>query len=96
MSLPTYKSILEHDSNNGSESDDDLYSLKDKNAQLRQELQTQVLIFEQYMKVANLQQRKNDLDNKKGIDLRGVNSLRKSRKPSQDDSFYDKDREDEV
>ena len=72
MTLPTYKSILEQDSNHGSESDDDLYSLKDKNSQLRQELQTQVLIFEQYMKVANLQQRKNDLDRKKGIDLGGM------------------------
>ena len=32
MTLPTYKSILEQDSNHGSESDDDLYSLKDKNS----------------------------------------------------------------
>lgn len=40
MNLPIYKSILEQDSNHGSDSDDDLYSLKDKNAHLRQELQT--------------------------------------------------------
>ena len=48
------------------------------------------------MKVANLQQRKNDLDKKKGIDLQGVNSIQKSRKSSQDDFDYDKDKEDEV
>ena len=48
------------------------------------------------MKVANLQQRKNDLDKKKGIDLQGVNSIQKSRKSSQDDFYYDKDKEDEV
>lgn len=46
------------------------------------------------MKVANLQQRKNDLDKKKGIDLQGINSIQKSRKASQDDFYYDK--EDEV
>ena len=43
------------------------------------------------MKVANLQQRKNDLDKKKGIDLQGVNSIQKSRKSSQDDFYNDKD-----
>ena len=48
------------------------------------------------MKVANLQQRKNDLDKKKGIDLQGVNSIQKSRKSSQDDLDYDRDKEDEV
>ena len=48
------------------------------------------------MKVANLQQRKNDLDKKKGIDLQGVNSIQKSRKSSQDDFDYDRDKEDEV
>lgn len=48
------------------------------------------------MKVANLQQRKNDLDKEKGIDLHGVNSIKKSRKSSQDNFYYDKDKEDEV
>ena len=48
------------------------------------------------MKVANLQQRKNDLDKKKGIDLQGINSLQKSRKSSQDDFDYDRDKEVEV
>ena len=48
------------------------------------------------MKVANLQQRKNDLDKKKGIDLQGVNSIQKSRKSSQDDFDYDRDKEDEI
>ena len=48
------------------------------------------------MKVANLQQRKNDLDKKKGIDLQGVNSIQKSRKSSQDDFDYDRVKEDEV
>ena len=48
------------------------------------------------MKVANLQQRKNDLDKKKGIDLQGVNSIQKSRKSSQDDFDYDRDKDDEV
>ena len=60
---------------------DDLETIKQTNLRLRNELDAQVQLFEQYMRVATLQERKQQLDKKKEKRNRGF-SARQSLKSS--------------